>query len=50
MEQDKRLVDMDGFDKGAYEENLKTLKCCVCGSREPCDCTDEQFRGKGQER
>ena len=42
---DKRLVERDGKPPG-YDKYLATLRCCCCGSREPCNCTKEDFLNK----
>jgi len=39
---DKRLIEI-GQIPSDYGDYLKSLKCCVCGSREPCICTKEDF-------
>jgi len=44
---DKRLIERDGPPEG-YDKYLATLKCCCCGSREPCNCTKEDFLNKGK--
>jgi len=40
---DRRLIEI-GQIPPDYEDYLKSLKCCVCGSREPCICTKEDFK------
>jgi hypothetical protein len=39
---DKRLISK-GLIPPGYDDYLKSLKCCVCGSIEPCECTIEDF-------
>ena len=42
---DRRIIDRDGPPPG-YEKYLETLKCCCCGSRQPCTCTAEDYKKK----
>ncbi len=39
---DKRLISK-GLIPSDYDDYLKSLKCCVCESIEPCKCTIEDF-------
>lgn len=46
---DKRLIAI-GQIPIDYEDYLKSLKCCVCGSIEPCKCTIKDLKAKQLER
>ncbi len=40
---DKRLISK-GLIPPDYDDYLKSLECCVCGSIKPCKCTIEDFK------
>lgn len=40
---DKRLISK-GLIPPDYDDYLKSLECCLCGSIEPCKCTIEDFK------
>jgi len=42
---DKRLVERDVKPPGD-DKYIASLRCCCCGSREPCECTREDYMNK----
>ena len=40
---DKRLIDK-GFIPKDYDDYSKSLRCCVCGSIKPCECTIDDLK------